>query len=246
MAGEGDPQDAAHDMGNHLPLLPGNRRGGAGRRGAARGCGRVSGARGLARGRLGRGSGLGSGAGRGRAGRGGRAAAVTTWAPSPGVTTRVPRARTSPPGPGRPVTARGDRAASCRDGPARALCKPAACGPTALPAPRPSETPARPPRCREVGEGGARPGPPGSDGDQGHRGRGRGGARSGPPVGREREVAGPLGWGVIPSPQESCAWRVICAPEPPAARRHLPRPEGPGGWLLRDPASDFTPLPPDG
>lgn len=27
MAGEGDPEDAAHNMGNHLPLLPGNRLG---------------------------------------------------------------------------------------------------------------------------------------------------------------------------------------------------------------------------
>ena len=27
MAGEGDPQDAANNMGNHLPLLPGNRPG---------------------------------------------------------------------------------------------------------------------------------------------------------------------------------------------------------------------------
>ena len=35
MAGEGDPEDAAHNMGNHLPLLPGNRLGpvpGSGRR----------------------------------------------------------------------------------------------------------------------------------------------------------------------------------------------------------------------
>lgn len=46
MAGQGDQQDAAHDMGNHLALLPGNRRVGARRRGAARGGRRVPGSRG--------------------------------------------------------------------------------------------------------------------------------------------------------------------------------------------------------
>lgn len=61
MAGEGGPQDAAHDMGNHLPLLPGNGRAGArvgarglragpGRAGAGRAGGpRAGGARGRAR-----------------------------------------------------------------------------------------------------------------------------------------------------------------------------------------------------
>lgn len=102
-------------MGNHLPLLPGNRRLGPGRGGAARGCRRVSGARGLARGSPG--AGLGAGAGRGRAGRGGRAAAVTSWAPSlRGDSPRAPSAHVSA-GPGRTVTAPGDLA----DGPSPRL-----------------------------------------------------------------------------------------------------------------------------
>lgn len=41
MAGEGDQQDAAHNMGNHLPLLPGNLRDGRLAMGGDRGPGRI-------------------------------------------------------------------------------------------------------------------------------------------------------------------------------------------------------------
>lgn len=55
MAGEGDQQDAAHNMGNHLPLLPGNLRDGRLAVGGDRGPGPIpQGGRGQLLGRSGR------------------------------------------------------------------------------------------------------------------------------------------------------------------------------------------------